>query len=110
MIGLTLRVARFRARITQRDVAEYLGISCQFVSAVECGTKKAPRGFVRKYRAAVRELVKKQHDAATLGEPREVTSKASLSRRSLAKNLPAMADDENPMRLTGPSVADGAER
>lgn len=54
-IGMELKIARIRARVSQRDVAEYMKVSQPRVSDIE-NQRKARPATIERYMKAVQEI------------------------------------------------------
>jgi transcriptional regulator with XRE-family HTH domain len=78
MTGYELKMRRLAVRLDQYKVAAKLGVTAQFISAIELGRKRVPIGFAERYLAVVDDYERRLKVAGLLPE----TALGSQSERS----------------------------
>jgi DNA-binding XRE family transcriptional regulator len=69
MTGFDLQVARLRVGLAQYRLAQRVGVSPQFLSAVERRRKRPPQGFLERCMAIVDDYRQRMRAAGLLHDP-----------------------------------------
>jgi len=100
-LGKALRKFRIERDLLLRNMAETLGVSSSFLSAVETGRKKAPSGFIEKIRDAyllnateTKNLQEAADDSLTEVLLKMRTGKDRELALAFAKRFPNLNDSE----------------